>query len=120
MPHIDMMSREMKEAIHDCQECHSVCTETLQHCLQMGGEHVAPDHIRLMLDCIEICETCADFMLRGSVFHTSICGVCADICERCAEDCDRFTDDAMMKACADVCRRCAASCRRMSQTVHAH
>ncbi len=119
MPHMDMTSPQMQKAIDVCQNCHHVCLATLQHCLQMGGEHVAPDHIRLMLDCVEICETSANFMIRASDFHAETCGVCADVCERCAGDCARFTDDHMMQACAEACIRCAASCREMAQMTHA-
>jgi hypothetical protein len=83
------------------------------HCLQAGGKHAEADHIRLLLDCVEICHTSAEFMLRGSHLHTRTCGVCAEVCQECAEDCDRFTED-WMKRCAETCRRCAESCRRMA------
>jgi len=84
------------------------------YCLQKGGNHTEASHIRLLLDCAEICETSANFMLRTSELHTRTCGTCAEVCERCAQNCDRFGDDAQMKACTDMCRRCAESCRRMS------
>jgi hypothetical protein len=76
-------------------------------CLEVGGEHPAPDHIRLLQDCAEICQTSANFMLRVSDFHGSTCEVCA-------EDCERFTDDEMMQQCAQSCRSCAESCREMA------
>lgn len=79
--------------------------------------HSEPAHIRLMLDCAEICQTSANFMLRGSDLHASTCGVCAQVCEQCATDCDRMGDDAQMKACADMCRRCAETCRQMSMAM---
>jgi hypothetical protein len=107
------MSQEMQDCIEICQECHSVCLETVVHCLQMGGEHAEAGHIRLLLDCAEICQTSANFMLRGSDLHGRTCEVCAEVCERCAEDCDRF-EEAFMQQCADICRRCAESCRQMA------
>ena len=110
------MSGDMQQCIQECLNCHSVCLATVPYCLQMGGEHATAAHIGLLLDCAEICQTSANFMLRGSTFHTRTCGVCAEVCERCAQDCDQFGDDAQMKACADACRRCAASCRRMAAT----
>lgn len=106
---------KMQECINNCQTCHAVCLETTVHCLEMGGKHTEPAHLRLMLDCAEICQTSANFMLRGSNFHGRTCGVCAEVCERCAEDCEKFGDDAMMQACARTCRTCAASCREMAQ-----
>lgn len=105
---------EMRHCIEMCTECHGVCVATLTQCLQHGGKHAEPAHVRLLLDCAEICQTSANFMLRGSELHGRTCGVCAEVCERCAQDCARF-DEEFMKRCADVCRRCAESCRQMSQ-----
>ena len=104
---------DMQHCIQMCTECHRVCLETVAHCLRMGGEHAQADHIRLLMDCAEICQTSANFMVRGSELHGRTCGVCAEVCERCAQDCDRFGDD-FMKRCAETCRRCAESCRRMA------
>jgi hypothetical protein len=109
-----MVDERMRTCIEECQNCHSVCTETVTHCLQMGGDHAEPNHIRLLLDCAEICQTSANFMLRMSDLHGETCGVCAIVCERCAEDCERFGDDEMMKQCAEACRSCAQSCREMA------
>ena len=110
-----MMDERMRACIEHCQSCHDRCTETAAHCLEMGGDHAESSHIRLLLDCAEICQTSANFMLRMSEFHGQTCGVCADICERCAEDCERFGDDEMMQQCAAACRSCAESCREMSR-----
>jgi hypothetical protein len=109
------MSEALSQCIEACEHCHGVCLETITHCLQMGGKHADPAHIRLLMDCAEICQTSANFMLRTSDLHARTCGVCADICERCAQDCARFTEDAMMQQCAEACRSCARSCREMAQ-----
>lgn len=108
-------SKEMEECIQRCIECYRVCTETTMHCLAMGGKHAEQTHIRLMLDCAEICATAAHFMVRNSDFHGRTCGVCADVCEKCADDCQRFSDDTEMTKCAKVCMSCAESCRRMAK-----
>jgi hypothetical protein len=107
-------AREMQECIASCLNCHSVCLATITHCLEKGGRHAEMAHIRLMLDCAEICQTSANFMLRGSDMHSRTCGVCAEVCERCAQDCERLGDDTHMRACAEACRRCAASCKHMA------
>ncbi len=107
------VSDPMQMCIDLCQECHDTCLQTIRHCLTMGGDHAAPEHISLMLDCVSICHTSADFMLRQSAYHVLTCGVCAEVCDACAADCERFDDD-FMRACAETCRRCAASCREMS------
>src|SRR5689334_20314050 len=108
------LSQEMQEAIKICLDCHSICLETIIYCLGKGGKHAEVGHVRLMLDCAEMCQTCANFMLRDSELHGRVCGVCAEVCERCARSCDQFTDDSRMRECADTCRRCAESCRRMA------
>ncbi len=112
MPHI--MNREMQQCIDNCTACHNSCVETAAHCMELGGEHAAAEHIRALVDCAELCAASANFMLRGSQLHPDVCGVCADACERCAEECERMGDDEMMKKCAAACRRCAESCRKMA------
>ncbi|HZP57685.1 MAG TPA: four-helix bundle copper-binding protein [Dehalococcoidia bacterium] len=108
------MSQRMRECLDECENCARVCAETMSYCLQMGGAHAAPQHIRLMLDCIDMCRTSASFLTRASAFHARTCAVCADVCDRCADDCAGFEDDRRMQACADACRRCARSCREMA------
>ena len=105
----------MQECIDRCQSCQEVCLSTATHCLELGGKHATPDHMRMLLACAEICDTSARFMLLGSKHHARICDVCAEVCEACAADCDRFDDD-MMRQCAEACRRCADSCRQMAAT----
>jgi hypothetical protein len=110
-----MNHQEMQECQQNCQQCHAICTETAQHCLQKGGKHAEADHIRLLLDCAQICQISSDFMLRGSPLHTCTCGICAEICTACAEACERMGgQDSMMKQCAETCRRCAESCHQMA------
>ena len=113
-PSLHGIDHEMLRCIEQCSTCHQTCLATVTHCLEMGGDHAEASHIRLLLDCAQICQTSADFMLRRSPLHTATCHVCAAICERCAEDCARFRDDEVMAACAEACRRCAESCRQMA------
>jgi hypothetical protein len=103
---------QMQSCIDTCTKCHQTCVqEAMNHCLEAGGEHVAPDHFRLMMNCAEICQTSANFMLSGSAFSSQLCRVCAQICEACARSCEQIEG---MEECARVCLECAASCRRMS------
>jgi len=111
-----MSREEMERCIQNCLDCRRICMETIGYCLQMGGRHSEPAHIRLLIDCAEICQTSADFMIRHSELHTSSCALCAEVCEACAEDCAQFLGDERMAACADMCRRCAESCRKMAET----
>ncbi len=109
------ISSDMEQCITNCMNCRRICAETIAHCLQVGGKHAELSHVRLLLDCAQICQVSADFMVRGSDLHPRVCSLCADICERCAQDCERVDrNDEQMKACADLCRRCAESCRKMA------
>ena len=99
-----------------CWSCRTCCQETFaRHCLEMGGEHVAKEHAKLMLDCVQICQTAADFMDRESALHAYTCEVCAVVCEACSKSCARINSESMQK-CAEICRQCAESCRSMGKT----
>ena len=108
------LDEDMLRCIEVCLDCHKACLQTIPYCLQQGGMHAEPNHIRVMADCAEICQTSANFMLRGSDLHHLTCGACAEVCDRCAADCDRMSDDLRMAACAEESRRCAEMCRQMA------
>lgn len=112
------MTGAMEVCIQNCLDCYKICSQMLIHCLEKGGEHAEAQHIKLLEDCAKICNLSADFMLRSSEFHSSICGECAEICTACAESCEAFADDEKMKNCAAVCRKCASSCDEMAQGKH--
>ncbi len=98
--------------IQACLDCHRSCLHhALTHCLEEGGKHTEPKHFRLMMNCAEICQTSANFMLSGSELHHLTCGVCVQVCRLCAESCEKI--DGMAK-CAWACRTCADSCAEMA------
>lgn len=106
------LSPEMESCIQECLDCHKTClSEAMTHCLEAGGEHVEPEHLRLMMNCAEMCQTSANFMLSGSKLHHLTCGVCAQVCQACAESCEKIEG---MEECAAQCRRCAQSCASMA------
>lgn len=108
------VNQHMQQCIDECLNCHRICLEMVNYCLQQGGQHAAARHITTLLACAEICQTSANFMILGTELHRFTCGACAQICEQCATECERMGNDAQMKACAEACRRCAESCRRMA------
>lgn len=108
------MAHDHGDGIQTMHNCHTICLETVNYCLTKGGEHANPDHIKLLLDCSEICQTAGNFMTRQSPLHTETCRVCAEICDRCAESCEQMGDDEQMRRCAETCRRCAEACREMA------
>jgi hypothetical protein len=104
--------RSMQSCIDMCNRCAQTCLQTaMNQCLEMGGRHVEPEHFRLMINCAEICQLSARFMLSSSPFHTRTCEVCAEICEACAKDCASIGD---MDECVSICRQCAESCKQMA------
>jgi hypothetical protein len=112
MVHTHQIDEKVADCIQECLSCLKTCTESLsRHCLEVGGKHVEADHVRLMMDCIDICGLSANFMMRGSPRHHSTCRLCAEICSACAKDCERVGD---MDKCVEACNRCATSCSVMT------
>lgn len=106
---------KMQQCIDECTRCHQTCLSTAKYCLDQGGDHAASSHIVLLLDCAEICQASANFMLRGSEQHKVTCGACGQICRACEQNCRQMGDDATMQQCSEACRSCAESCDRMAQ-----
>lgn len=95
--------------------CSAICSKTISHCLDIGGEHASKEHINLLMDCAMICELTANFAIRGSTSHQAVSQLCADICTRCADSCEQLgKDNEEMQHCADACRRCAEECQKMT------
>ena len=106
------MGASMRDVIKACLDCHSLCLQmAMSYCLERGGRHVEQQHLRLMLNCAELCQTSANFMLSGSPLHGRVCAVCAEVCEACAKSCEQVGD---MRECLEECQRCARSCRTMA------
>ena len=108
---MNQFSQMARECIEQCLRCHAICLATaMTECLETGGDHVRPQHFRLMMDCAAACEFAADLMAHKSQFHRQSCALCAEICETCANDCAGMSG---MEACVAACRACAQSCRAM-------
>ena len=109
---------EMQSCIDACIHCHQICLETaMNHCLTSEGQHVEPEHFRLIMNCAEICQTSANFQLSGSAYSIQLCDVCAAICEACAKSCKAIGD---MEDCVNACRDCMTSCRNMGVAADIH
>jgi hypothetical protein len=104
----------MEECIALCLDCHEVSLQMVGYLVAKGGEKITPQRVRLLMDCAQVCQTAADFMVRGSPMHGLVCFVCAEVCEASAVECQRFADDPTEAECMDACRRCAESCRQMA------
>ncbi|MCK0512602.1 four-helix bundle copper-binding protein [Aromatoleum buckelii] len=106
------LSPEMLACIELCRRCQMVCLSMATgHCLEKGGRHVEPEHLRTMIVCAEICQTAANVMATNSTLHRQVCAVCADICDACISSC-RDLDE--MEECIFACERCKNSCEAMT------
>lgn len=105
---------EVRQAISDCLACYSTCTETLGYCVEKGGVLVAPELLRRLRDCAELCRVSADFMLRGSELAQRLCALSAEAATACAQACAAIAADAQLHACQDACLRCATSCKKVT------
>ena len=114
-----MQNEKIHACITLCWACRHECQTTLfNHCLKVGGEHAEAAHVKIMIDCMEICQSAADFMTRGSEFHAATCIACADVCEACAYSCEQIGGEEMIQ-CAEICRQCAQHCRAMGNARNA-
>jgi hypothetical protein len=114
---MNQLSQQARDGIEALQHCHAIChAMAMTHCLEMGGEHARPQHLRLMLDCAGICAFTADALGRKSQFHTRLTALCAEVCETCAADCEALGG---MEKCVAACRDCARICRELSRPEHA-
>ena len=106
------LSASVQSCIQDCLHCYQTCqSNAAGMCLERGGAHVAPEHMRLMLSCAEVCRTAAAVMLNQSPQHPAVCRACAEFCTACADSCARV---GVMDECVQACRTCAESCRKMA------
>lgn len=109
------LSAEVQSCVDLCTVCSATCfNEAMNHCLEAGGDHLKPEHFRLMMACAEICRSSAAVMLTGVPQHVFVCNACAEICRACADSCEKVGD---MQDCVDICRKCAQSCEKMSSSV---
>jgi hypothetical protein len=103
--------QNMQSCIDISFHCHQTCLQTaMNYCLDTGGKLVDSEHFRLMMNCAEICQVCANFQLTNSAFCVQICKLCADVCEACADDCEKLGG---MDGCVKACRECAQCCRKL-------
>jgi hypothetical protein len=102
------ISEEMRQCIDATSQCYNVCTETLTHSSNA-------EHVRLLIDCCEICQTTQNTLLRASDLGMMLAAVCVEACEKAAWSCRRIdTSDEQLNECAEMCDRTANCCRRLA------
>jgi hypothetical protein len=116
----DTMMQACAKACSDCQRACDMCST---HCAQklVDGNKDHMTTLGTCRDCADFCATAAQIVARSGPFSAEICKGCAEACARCAAECEKFPDDAHMKACAAECRKCEKACREMvAHAAHAH
>lgn len=107
-----LTSEAAERCIDASLHCFRVCTQMASiHCLQIGGEHAQPGHLRVMLECAEACRANAQFLLIDGEYANVLCESCAHICRACAESCRMLEG---MHDCVAACERCAERCEAMA------
>ena len=102
----------MRACMDACHECNVTCLHmAMNHCVETGGQHTQPAHVKIMFDCAQICAAAIDFMACNSAHRQHICRDCAEICRACAASCEGLDG---MEDCAAACRKCADACDRMA------
>ncbi len=103
-----------QECIDLCWTARTECQKTFfSHCLEMGGKHVESNHVRVLTDCIAICQLTADSLVRESPVYAALAAACAAICEACAESCDAIETETMRQVGAH-CRAAAHACHTLA------
>lgn len=108
-------SAEMERAVEACQSCHEICTESIPHCLRLGGRHADPHHVTHLLDCADICLATARCLMRSSTLFRQFCTACAEVCDACAKSCEALAEEHHMRLCGDQCRRTAELCQELAK-----
>jgi len=104
---------ELQQCIQDCLNCHDACMQTARNCKQAGGDHAKPEHISMLQDCAEMCQTAAHFMQHNSPLYGYVTQACAQVTTHCATECEQKGDTD----CANACRTAAWSCDQVTKMV---
>lgn len=92
-----------------CGKCREECLKTLAYCLKKGGKHADPEHIQVLMDCIDFCDLSSKLTARNSPMAAKLCQLCTDVCARCAKSCEDLKDPNL-QACVDLCKQCSQAC----------
>ncbi|QEL18024.1 four-helix bundle copper-binding protein [Limnoglobus roseus] len=112
-PHDDAMMTCAKA----CSDCQRACDSCAAHCGHKLHEGMKEHHASLVScqDCATVCAAASQIVARSGPYSMAICTACADVCGKCAVECEKFPNDAHMKACAEECRKCEKACQAMAK-----
>ena len=88
-----MVNGQIYKFIVDNLKNHPYSHDTLfDYCLEGGGKCVEQAQLKLITDCIQICQIAAEVMAHNSKLHNVLCIACAEACEACANLCRKMAD----------------------------
>jgi hypothetical protein len=109
------ISPEVRACVEATSDCYSACTETLTYSLDSGIDLFDQRHLRLLIDCCEVCQTAQNILLRASELSMMLAAVCVEACEKVADHCRQLdASDEQLAACAEVCDHTADCCRQLA------
>jgi hypothetical protein len=108
------MAAELQHYADACRRCADMCIEATMHGVGLGADEA---QLRPLMDCADLCNTCANFLRRMSRMSWRVGDICGEICEQCAAICERYPEDETMARCARACLDCADACQKMAKLV---
>jgi len=106
------VTKETRECVQACLDCHNCCTQMIAACME--ADHCDSKTMKMLMDCAQMCQMCAGLMLRGSDMSGKMCAMCVEMCNACALACETMAKgNARLMQCAKACRACADMCMRL-------
>ena len=85
--------------------CFIICESCAKMCIDEGHKVTA----KLCLDCADVCNLAIKLHSRDSEFNRKVMDLCADVCARCGEECAK-NKAAHCQQCSEICFDCAEAC----------
>jgi hypothetical protein len=104
---------EFQQCVQDLQTCHDVCLQTVDNCIQAGGDHAKPQHIWMLQDCAELCHTTMYFLQHDSPLFGYVTSACAQVTQHCGQECQLMGDTD----CANACQNASWSLEQLSKLI---
>src|SRR5579884_4075186 len=83
---------ELQQCIQDCLTCYDVCMQIAANDQHASGDHAKLEHISILQDCAELCQTAAHFMQHNSPLYCYVTQACAQVATRCAAESEQMGD----------------------------
>lgn len=100
--------QEAERCIDALQACYAVCMRSVSYGYVKESGPLQEEHVRLMIDCAEMCQTAANFLIRESDHYLRICREAAEICKDLVSSCEGVDG---MEGILSICDECVSACR---------